>query len=485
MELQDRVYSKTNKHTVATKLDTWTQVAIAAGFKDPFSTDIKMIYDVAAVLWKSGYRSIDSYLAVARHEMIMQHGSIPDSLLLHFKRISRAAARGRGPAKQATELPFLRLLEVEDSVTPLAAGGPCHPRRFAIISSWWMLREIEASNLTLGCVQLADNIAHISLPSSKTDTSGQGTTRSLCCTCSSLSPLLCPYHVLQSQVLWISSLSPPSGSSPLFPASHSGDAVATKKAIVQTILNLAQGLNLPLHTLTGAARFTGHSFRVTGAIFLASSGIDVWRIQLHGRWGSDTVLKYVRLAPLGKSLALEASLGRDLTEVRRAILDAKATLASLAPAATTASTDLRSLSTDLDKTLISALGPVLSAPAPFLGAPQLDQILNTNVRGWHRLPDKSELLVANIGPPDYSGKLHALRPPHLGWTGTLPAIADWAADPKAWCSWDFVAAGKRAEFHIWTEEDIDSHSMLCSRCFGNEDLRKHKASSSSSSSSSD
>ena len=105
---------------------------------------------------------------------------------------------------------------------------------------------------------------------------------------------------------------------------------------------------------------------------MVSIGIDVWRIQLHGRWGSDSVLRYVRLAPLGKSLALEASLGRDLTEVRTAILDAKATLANLAAPSTTAPTDLRSRHTastdlhDLDKTLMSALGPVLSAPATYL-----------------------------------------------------------------------------------------------------------------------
>ena len=139
IELKDKIFSKTNKHTVATKMDTWAQVAIAAGFQDPFSIDVNMIYDVSAVLWKAGYRSIDSYLAVARHEMILKHGSIPDSLALHFGRISRAAARGRGPAKQATELPFLRLLEVEDSMTLLSVGGPFYQRRFAIIASWWML----------------------------------------------------------------------------------------------------------------------------------------------------------------------------------------------------------------------------------------------------------------------------------------------------------------------------------------------------------
>jgi hypothetical protein len=92
---------------------------------------------------------------------------------------------------------------------------------------------------------------------------------------------------------------------------------------------MAELLGLDLVTKSGAPRFTGHTFRVTGAMFLASSGIDVWRIQIHGRWGSDTVLKYVRLAPLTKSLALEVSLGRDLTDVRAAILSAKATLANM------------------------------------------------------------------------------------------------------------------------------------------------------------
>jgi hypothetical protein len=89
MELKDKIFSKTNKHTVATKLDTWAQVAVAAGFHDPVSIDVHMVYDVSAVLWKAGYRSIDSYLTVAWHEIqFLKHGYIPDSLALHFKRIS-------------------------------------------------------------------------------------------------------------------------------------------------------------------------------------------------------------------------------------------------------------------------------------------------------------------------------------------------------------------------------------------------------------
>ena len=197
-ELKDRIFSKSNKHTVATKLDTWADVAAAAGFNDPYSLDVDMVYHIAACLWKAGYRSLDSYLAVARQEMIIKHDCIPDSLALHFKRISRAASRGCGPAQQATEFPFLQLADLGDSEVPLAPSGPRYPGRFATIASWWMLREIEASNLTLDCVSFEDKVAHLRLPTSRVDHTGKGTTRSLCCTCSSLSSLLCPFHILET-----------------------------------------------------------------------------------------------------------------------------------------------------------------------------------------------------------------------------------------------------------------------------------------------
>ena len=184
-ELKDRVFAKSNSHSVEMKLGTWTSVAHAAGFEDPFSLDPDIIYKVGAALWRAGYRSLDSYLAVARQEMILQNGAIPESLVLHFKRVSRAAARGRGPCKQASEIPFLRLQELSDAPTPLSHLGPCHPRRFAVISAWWMLREIEASNLTIDCITLENSAAHVLLPASKTDPTGKGTSRTLCCTCSS------------------------------------------------------------------------------------------------------------------------------------------------------------------------------------------------------------------------------------------------------------------------------------------------------------
>lgn len=251
---------------------------------------------------------------------------------------------------------------------------------------------------------------------------------------------------------------------------------APKKCVVESICNIAKHLGLAGQTKSGAPRFTGHTFRVSGAMWLASSGIDIWRIQLHGRWGSSAVVKYVRLAPLARSLALEVSFGRDLSDVRTAILQAKATFA-----------DDQSPTWPLQNSLEAALGPTLAAPAKYLGTPLLDQILgNTTVQGWNRPPKPKELLTSNIGPPNFDGKFHTLRPPRQ-WDGPAPSVEDW--DPlvcsKAWCSFNFVTAGGRCEFRVWKGNDEDLALPLCGRCFGTTDAKQAARSSSSSSASSE
>ena len=233
--------------------------------------------------------------------MTLRRGDLPASTAIHFRRISRAAARGRGLARQAGELPFLRLCELPDTEAPLVAGGPCHPRRLAIIASWWLLREVEIANLTLACVSFTATSASVHLPTSSSDTSGQGTTRALGCACASSVAALCPYHSLHAQASWAMARADETTvvsqchkvvSFPLFP--DRGTTSASKKLTCDTVMAIAGALGLPLHTQTGAPRYSGHSFRATGAMYLAASGIDVWRIQLHGRWGSNAVLRYIR-----------------------------------------------------------------------------------------------------------------------------------------------------------------------------------------------
>eukprot|EP00434_Breviolum_minutum_P035780 symbB.v1.2.031683.t1/scaffold3685.1/size104757/8 len=60
---------------------------------------------------------------------------------------------------------------------------------------------------------------------------------------------------------------------------------------------------------------TGHALRATGAQFMARRGIEYYKIQLYCRWGSETILKYLRDAPLegaedwvAESVAVEPSV---------------------------------------------------------------------------------------------------------------------------------------------------------------------------------
>jgi len=80
--------------------------------------------------------------------------------------------------------------------------------------------------------------------------------------------------------------------SPIFPTG--GGEPATKIGWADTFQAIAAVLGIPLHHPNGARIFTGHSARVTGARHLASTNVELWRIQLFGRWGSSVFLHYIR-----------------------------------------------------------------------------------------------------------------------------------------------------------------------------------------------
>ena len=95
---------------------------------------------------------------------------------------------------------------------------------------------------------------------------------------------------------------------PIFPAED--DSIpASKEGWADTFEQLAMHLGLPVTHSNGARMFTGHSARVTGARFMAEHNIELWRIQLFGRWGSDVFIHYIQDAPLKQldKLALEST----------------------------------------------------------------------------------------------------------------------------------------------------------------------------------
>ena len=206
------------------------------------------------------------------------------------------------------------VLAIRRTVRRLVAGRPYHPRRFLIVSSWWMLREIEVQRHAPVCVLLlcrsVSGAAHQQDP--------------FCGPSHNQIPGICLCH-------WATELARTNSKSrsraPLLPTS-SGNA-ATKLQVSSTVRQAAGLLGLALETLTGACRYSSHTFE--------GHGSHVPRIWWYRRiedpaarpFRPRAVLGDVRLSPLAQSLSLEASLGRDLQAVQKQILADKARLAQL------------------------------------------------------------------------------------------------------------------------------------------------------------
>lgn len=173
---------------------------------------------------------------------------------------------------------------------PVAKGGPIWPARASLLASWWLLREIEAAHAIREHIEIdqANKRVNWRLPSSKTDWKALGATRSHSCSCECAPAEQCPYHNIVGHPAAIGQ----EPSSPVFPSSDGSPA--SKTGWADTFQHLGAALGLPTSHPNGARCFAGHSARASGAVHLAASQIEVWRIQLFGRWGSQVFLQYIR-----------------------------------------------------------------------------------------------------------------------------------------------------------------------------------------------
>ena len=318
------VYAKSAQAPVESKRETWAKFARETGHSDPFDLSADLVFDVMSVLREAGYRSADAYLATAKTVFYERNGCMDSSTTLACRQASRACRRGLGPGKHTEALPLTRLQELPAGAEPWNPGGPCHPRRFLVIGSWWLLREIEAAGAQIAHFRDDGKLKTLKLPVSKADPTAIGDERSHTCTCEAAARAICPACSLCSQAAYARTRSPNDATAPLFP--NSDGTVCSKEAVVETIRTAAKLLGLPLTADTGASLFTGHAMRATGAIHLASSGVDLWRIQLFGRWGSEAFKIYVKKAPLLAigNIALEAAAGRGISEMMKELVARRA-----------------------------------------------------------------------------------------------------------------------------------------------------------------
>ena len=71
----------------------------------------------------------------------------------------------------------------------------------------------------------------------------------------------------------------------------------TPEDMLAVIEHIALLYGEDLVTANGRKKFGKRPWRSTGAVFMSSIGIEVFKVQLMARWASAVVTHYTRLAP--------------------------------------------------------------------------------------------------------------------------------------------------------------------------------------------
>lgn len=308
----------TSRRPLDARKQLWATLGRQAGIIEPFDLTPDVIYVIMGAMKIAGYRSAELYLDSAKGEHVARGGAWTDQLVQARRAAIRSCRRHLGHPRQAKGLPLTELGAFTGEA-PLAPGGPMYPGAATILASWWLLREIEASAALCAHVQVDTHAQRVSwtLPCTKTDQQALGAVRTHSCSCEFSDPAICPYHVMVRHL----ATRPAGPATPLFQALDG--APPTKAGWADTFQALAQRLGLPVAHANGARAYTGHSARATGAMHLASTNVELWRIQLFGRWGSNVFLSYIREAPMAQldRLALESSAQLSVQTARTQLQD--------------------------------------------------------------------------------------------------------------------------------------------------------------------
>ena len=306
LALMQDFYAASSRASRVSKLRTVRRLLAAWGDSVLPITCAKVLH-LCAALKAGGYRSAESYVSFYRclaERAGCQLG--PDARRAVLDGL-RSCRRGIGPPVRAMALPFVRLHELPADRDPWCPGGPLCPRNVIVGGAWFMTREIELSTARASLVRIRTQpelVVEWHLPASKTDPMAFGMSRSHGCACGAGPPRAsCPVHALWDQLTFLHARFPerwvgcaPEPQLPLFPDQRG--RVVEKSAMVLTIRKAATLLQSPLCSVDCLEQVNGHSLRPTGAQGLSRLGLDLWSIQLLGRWGSTAVRDYVREAAL-------------------------------------------------------------------------------------------------------------------------------------------------------------------------------------------
>ena len=317
---------------------TLLELARAGGFS-LLPLSMEKVNRIGGALRAAGYRSVANYLEHYRRMHLLAGGAWPTELAFCFKGARRAAVRGLGPSVRAAPFRASEIREQVASTQSCSTGAPRDYGAFVLVGVWWLLREIEASALTVASVEQeagGGSLVALRLGVTKADIRGRGAVRAHRCVCALAGPwaAACPACSLKSvaQRRLAEGAGP---SDPLFVAAD-GRSCCVKADTV--------ALLRARFTTAGEGVIDGHSMRRTGAQLLTAAGVEPWFVEWFGRWGSSAVRAYVEdaraFAPQASSAAaVVASPGgsvhdgsaaaaelpvmrQELSELRRLVLEA-------------------------------------------------------------------------------------------------------------------------------------------------------------------
>jgi hypothetical protein len=331
------VRAASSKATTASTWKTWSLFHVAW-----FGPDVPVvpltpgsIRAVGACFKEGRYKVFVPYMTIAKEVHVLEGWEWSTLLEMCSRKAAHSVTRGVGMARQSKPFDLSRALAAlaadDVSLPPLAPLGWQH---MLVIGVSFIMREIELAFALAEHVTLDEGEKRVSLllPVSKKDPRAVGCSRSWSCLC----PLGngtrsdCPFHAAFHQLRLLEKTFgvPLPTALPLFPTA-SGRHV--DKAIVISALEATiQAYGEPVVSTTGGRLYGGHSFRVTGAEKLASLGLEVIKIMVLARWAGETILRYVREAPLANLSHEVAQLEkrRDLVTTLGLVADGAETISS-------------------------------------------------------------------------------------------------------------------------------------------------------------
>ena len=222
----------------------------------PWPPGVDQVLALGGALKAGGHRSAAGYLSLYRTTAVrlgLESSPAVDQALQDMR---RSCARDLGAPVRARAFPLELLSTLPGEHDPWVDRGPIGPRNLMVVGAFWMLREIEASNLRAALVEVTVSATGVPrvlmhLPASKTDQAAAGAARSQGCGCKPGGPPSpgCPAHAAWDQLLdlrrrfpdlWLHSR--PSRDLPLFP-DVAGKA-CDKTAVVATLVADADKLGL-------------------------------------------------------------------------------------------------------------------------------------------------------------------------------------------------------------------------------------------------